>query len=319
MKKEGTHSFEGFVGACVLGVLLIVTGFSLGTAGVLNDNAGVAAPVPAEKEKPAGMITKLMLQKEDKTHVIDMRGTGKAGDIVKFILKNAESGDVLWKMEQKMKGETFGLQTKVSLKKGKYSFSFTPNMKVRLKLVKGAAHKEGEEIQKIQKYFQKFSEKIKILENKGSNLTAEEKEELDGLRKKTHVLKDQLKTYYKEQALEAEKERELKKRELEKLYQRKQALEAEKKLSEKQKEELEKITALLAARKRELEKVKIAAEEKRKAKEAARKRAFEEKFKKVTYMIQEMEKKEGDLSKEETKKLQKLRQMKETLQAEIKK
>jgi beta-lactamase regulating signal transducer with metallopeptidase domain len=330
MKKEGTHSFEGFVGACVLGVLLIVTGFSLGTAGVLNDNAGVAAPVPADKDKPVAAITKKMVQKEDSLHIIDMRATGKDGELVKIIIKNDDSGKVLWKMKEKIKGESFAMQTKLFLKKGTYAFTFTPNMKVRLKLVKYEVPKGEEEIVKYKKVYQEISEKMKKLENKGSDLTADEKEVLEKLKKKTQYLKQKIKTYYKEQAVEAEKDKEkirvkrlkemeLKKLELKKLYKRKQALESEKKLSKKQKEELEKVTALLLERKREYEKTKIAAEEKRQAKLAARKQILEEKLKKVTQIIQEWETKEGELSKEEKKKLQKFRQMRESLLTEIKK
>ena len=246
MKKEGTHSFEGFVGACVLGVLLIITGFSLGTAGVLADNAGNARAVQQEKEKSIETV-----------HV-------------------------------------------------------------------------AEEIVKLRKVFQDIVEKIKVLETKDSALTSEEQKELELLRKKAQYVKQKIKTYYKEHQKEMEKDKEkirmkrlkdmeMKKLELEKLYKRKQALESEKKLSKKQKEELEKITALLAERKRELKEAMIVAEEKRQASLAARKRMLEEKLQKVTIIIQELEAKEGDLTKENQKKLQKFRQLRESLLTEIKK
>ncbi len=189
MKKEGTHSFEGFVGACVLGVLLIITGFSVGAAGVLNGNSEIAPPV--------SLVKKTIIQKEDKNHILEMRAAGEAGDIVKLVITETSSGRIIWEMTQKLLSESFAMQTEIMLKKGEYSLAYTPNLELKLGSVGEAATKSNEEIQKYKKFLVEYNVRIKKLEDKGEELTPKEKEELDHLRKKAHQIKDQIMIHYK--------------------------------------------------------------------------------------------------------------------------
>jgi len=202
MKKEGTHSFEGFVGACVLGVLLIITGFSVGAAGVLNgntDNANAVAPVAEDHTKPVKLISKTFVQPEDKNHVLEVNATGEPGDLVKLVVKETSSGQVLWELNQKLVSESFAVKTGIMLKKGEYTFSYTPNVVVKLGVAGDADLKRSEEIQKFKQILSEYALKIKELESRGDELSDKEKEDLDRLRKKARQFKEQIMVRYKQQ------------------------------------------------------------------------------------------------------------------------
>ena len=288
MKNKGTTSVQGLVVACVLGLLCIAFGLSAGTTGILGYylDEGAGEVQPAE-----GISSKKVELKSAQKILLELRAAGKEGDPVKFWIEEPDTGKILWKFEDKIKGKELAVKTNLQLGPGNYLLYFTDNCRAKMK-VKAKEPDIRYKIENAKKELVVLKQKIGALSKEGKNEIPEEDRE--------KKLAELLTVAKKKEEMLAKLEAVLKAKQEEKYKQEQITYQKEK---QKQKEEMQK----------QKKEQKLQIEEFKKQKRME----LEKKLQQVMVMIEDLEAKEGERTQEEQDKLKKLQQIRQELKTKL--
>lgn len=239
MKQKGTRSSEGLVGACVLGLFLVIAGIG----------ANAASMVPEKVERARMKSISFFMEKEG-TITVRVEATVK-GTIHCFI-KDKKKGLKYYNLKENLDGNPFLYFTDVNLKSGDYKVSWTDNCKVTVRKKQPSPEAA----------LKKYQAKIEKLKAKGENLSSEEKEKL----LKLYQLSKQLEYEMKKKAAQKNRvkvskkaEHEIQKREMaiKKLYLKRKQIEAKgDSLTEKDKKIIKKCEILIKEHRMAIKKIK---------------------------------------------------------------
>jgi beta-lactamase regulating signal transducer with metallopeptidase domain len=178
MKQKDTISSEGLVGACVLGLFLVIAGI-----------AASASSMGPDSTAPSRMKTKLFSM--EAPGMVDVRVESQAKGTIQCFITDNHEGMKYYDLKENLDGNPFLYTSTITLKAGDYKVTWTDNCKVKLKK-KLAAGLEDQMI-KNKSILKELKAKIKELKAKGENLSAEEKEKLTKLYQKSKQLEDEIK------------------------------------------------------------------------------------------------------------------------------
>ncbi len=178
MKKKDTKSSEGLVGACVLGLFLVIAGITASASSMGPDSTA-----------PSRMKTKLFSM--EATGMVDVMVESQVKGTIQCFITDNHEGMKYYDLKEKLDGNPFLYTSTITLKPGDYRVTWTDNCKVRLKK-KLPAGLEAQMI-KNKSILKELEAKIKELKAKGENLSAEEKEKLTKLYQKSKQLEYEIK------------------------------------------------------------------------------------------------------------------------------
>lgn len=210
MKQKETRSLEGLVGACVLGLFLVIAGI-----------ASSAASMEPDSTAPSRMKTKTFSMEE--TGMVDVRVESHVKGTIHCFITDNQKGMKHYELKENLDGNPFLYISTITLKPGDYRVTCTDNCKVKV-TKKLAAGREDQLIKleaaiiKNKAIVEEYKAEIKDLKAKGENLSAQEKEKLTKLYQKSNQLEYEIKL--KEAKLSAVKlpkqaQKEIQKREME--------------------------------------------------------------------------------------------------------
>ena len=262
MQKKGTRSTEGLVGACVLGLFLVVAGIGINAASLVSEKGGDGSIGVKEKvalnKKSLKVKEKIMMAIGVKSNV---KGT------IKCALIHKKSGKKVYHLKEKLDGNPFYYTSDIVLKPGTYELTWTDNCEVKLrKKVKG-----GEQVDPME-ILQKYKAKISQLKSKGSKLTDEEKKKLLKLEFEAQKLATEIKKKgeykkYKRMKMSKEAQKEVQGREIKikKLYKMCQEIKAKgEEMSEKDKDQLKKCEIMIKEHRMAIKKIQFKEQQKQK-------------------------------------------------------
>jgi beta-lactamase regulating signal transducer with metallopeptidase domain len=187
MKQKDTRSLEGLVGACVLGLFLVIAGIAASAAGTGPDSTA-----------PSPMKTKLLSMEAAGT--VDVRVESQAKGTIQCFITDNNEGKKYYDLKENLDGNPFIYTSTINLKPGDYRVTWTDNCEVKLKkkLAASAGLKDQlikfeADLTKKKAILEGYKAKIKELKAKEENLSAEEKEKLTKLYQKSRQLEYEMK------------------------------------------------------------------------------------------------------------------------------
>jgi len=176
MKKKETRSSEGLVGACVLGLFLVIAGI-----------AASASSMGPDSTAPSRMKTKLFSM--EATGMVDVMVESQVKGTIQCFITDNHEGMKYYDLKEKLDGNPFLYTSTITLKPGDYRVTWTDNCKVKLKKKLAAGLddqliKFEADLTKKKAILEEFKAEIRELKAKGDNLSVEEKEKLTKLYQK---------------------------------------------------------------------------------------------------------------------------------------
>jgi hypothetical protein len=253
MKQKDKRSSEGLVGACVLGLFLVIAGIA------------ASASMGPDSTAPSRMKTKLFSMEE--TGMVDVRVESHVKGTIQCFITDNHKGMKHYDLKENLDGNPFLYISTIPLKAGDYRVTWTDNCKVKV-IKKLAAGREDQLIKleaaliKNKSILEEFKAEIKELKAKGENLSAEEKEKLTKLYQKSRQLEYEIKQKEAKKnwvKLPKQAQKEIQKREMEikELYLKTEEIKAKgDSMTQKDKEILKKCEILIKKHRKAIQKVK---------------------------------------------------------------
>jgi len=185
MKQKDSRSSEGFLGACVLGLFLVIAGIASSAAGMGPDSTA-----------PSRMKTKLFSM--EAAGKVDVRVESHVKGTIHCFITDNHKGMKHYELKENLDGNPFLYTSTITLKPGDYKVTCTDNCKVKV-IKKSAAGREDQLIKleahliKNKGILKELKAEIKELKAKGDNLSAQEKEKLTKLYQKSNQLEYEIK------------------------------------------------------------------------------------------------------------------------------
>jgi beta-lactamase regulating signal transducer with metallopeptidase domain len=180
MKQKDTRSLEGLIGACVLGLFLVIAGI-----------AASASSMEPDSTAPSQMKTKLFSM--EAAGVVDVRVESQVKGTIQCFITDNHKGMKYYDLKEELDGNPFLYTSTITLKPGDYRVTWTDNCKVKvIKKLEAAAALEADII-KHKAFLKELEAEIKELKAKGENLSAQEKEKLTKLYQESNQLEYEIK------------------------------------------------------------------------------------------------------------------------------
>lgn len=264
MQQKGTRSTEGLIGACVLGLFLVIAGIGVNAANLVSEKGGDGAIGIGKK---VAMRMKTVSVKE--STVFSVRVEANVKGTIKCAIVHQESGKKVYHLKEKLDGNPFMYVSDVALKPGKYEIAWTDNCRLQLRK-KG---KDGEQADP-EEILQKYKAKIEQMKSKEGGLTDQEKKKLQKLEFMAQKLaaemekkKQYKKVQYMKMSKEAQEEAKIREQKIKELYTICEKIRAKgDKMTRKDEDKIKKCEIMIKEHRMALKKIQFA-EQKRQKKE----------------------------------------------------